>query len=191
MFWCKNYYSVIFLSKVTNYWKLTCRISSKNALQRYGLTSSKSALQRYGLTKTIIYVYFYRLIKNKMFLNTSFLPYFHWKKVFVLSWLSLVWNLERIYHKWKILTLLIFLTMLIFLTITQNLFYHKEPHLVILGYKSCRLGDGIYVANRLKVLVPIHSLIHPIFFKHMEILVPEVESFLESFMCEVLCTNSV
>ncbi len=35
--------------------------------------------------------------------------------------------------------------------------------------------------SSLKVLVPIHSLIPPPpkFFKHMEILVPEVESYLE------------
>ena len=31
----------------------------------------------------------------------------------------------------------------------------------------------------------------PIFFKHMEILVPEVESYLEDCMCEVSCTNSL
>ena len=30
----------------------------------------------------------------------------------------------------------------------------------------------------------------PFFFKHMEILVPGVESYLEDFMCEVSCTNS-
>ncbi len=43
----------------------------------------------------------------------------------------------------------------------------------------------------LKVLVPIHSLIPPTFFKHMEILVPEVESYLEAFVCEILGTKSV
>ncbi len=42
----------------------------------------------------------------------------------------------------------------------------------------------------LKVLVPIHSLIPPIFFKHMEILIPKVESYLEGCMYEVSCANS-
>ncbi len=41
----------------------------------------------------------------------------------------------------------------------------------------------------LKVLVPIHSLIPPTFFKHMEILVPKVESHLEGFMCGILCAK--
>ncbi len=80
-FWCKNDYSVTFLSKVTKCWTLECRISSKIALQRY------------GLSKIVIYVYFSRPIKNKMFHNTSFLPQFHWKKC--LSWLSLVWWIFR------------------------------------------------------------------------------------------------
>ncbi len=31
----------------------------------------------------------------------------------------------------------------------------------------------------------------PTFFKHMEILVPKVESYLEGFMCEILCAKSV
>ncbi len=43
----------------------------------------------------------------------------------------------------------------------------------------------------LKVLVPIHSLIPPNFFKHMEILVPEVESYLEGCVCEISCANSL
>ncbi len=31
----------------------------------------------------------------------------------------------------------------------------------------------------------------PAFFKHMEILVPKVESYLEGFMCEILRAKSV
>ncbi len=31
----------------------------------------------------------------------------------------------------------------------------------------------------------------PTFFRHMEILVPEVESYLEGFMCEISCVKSV
>ena len=80
-FWCKNDYSAIFLSKVMKCWTLACRISSKITLQRY------------GLSKIVIYVYFCRPIKNKMFHNTSFLPHFHWKKC--LSWLGLVWWIFR------------------------------------------------------------------------------------------------
>ncbi len=43
---------------------------------------------------------------------------------------------------------------------------------------------GFFKLN-LKVLVPIHSLIHPTFFKHMEIWVPKIESYLEGLMCEI------
>ena len=31
----------------------------------------------------------------------------------------------------------------------------------------------------------------PAFFKHLEILVPEVESYLQGFMCEISCAKSV
>ena len=31
----------------------------------------------------------------------------------------------------------------------------------------------------------------PTFFKHMEILVPKVELYLEGFMCEILCAKLV
>ncbi len=53
------------------------------------------------------------------------------------------------------------------------------------------LEKADYIWKSLKVLVPIHSLIPPIFFKHIEILVPEVESYLEDCMCEVSCANSL
>ena len=43
---------------------------------------------------------------------------------------------------------------------------------------------------KLKVLVPIHSLIPPN-FSNMAIWVPEVESYLDSFVCEVSCKNFV
>ncbi len=43
----------------------------------------------------------------------------------------------------------------------------------------------------LKVLVPIHSLIPQNFFKHMEILVPEIQLYLEGFVCEILWAKSV
>ena len=43
----------------------------------------------------------------------------------------------------------------------------------------------------LKVLVPIYSPISPTFFTQMEILVPQVESHLEGFMCEVTCAKSI
>ncbi len=86
-------YSAIFLSsKVTKSWTLACRVSSKLALQRY------------GLSKIVIYVYFCRPIKNKMSHNTSFLPQFHWKSV-CHDWVWYDEYLERIYQKWKILTL--------------------------------------------------------------------------------------
>ena len=43
----------------------------------------------------------------------------------------------------------------------------------------------------LKVLVLTHSTHPPTFFKHMEILVLKVESYLEGFICEILCAKSV
>ncbi len=49
----------------------------------------------------------------------------------------------------------------------------------------------ISIIQALKVLVLIHSLILPNVFKHMEILVPEVELYLECFMCEISSTNSL
>ena len=55
-------------------------------------------------------------------------------------------------------------------------------------YYSNKFGYHILVT--FKVLFPIHSL-NPDFFSNiMEILVPEVESYLEDFiLCEVSCTN--
>ncbi len=88
-FWCKIDYSAIFLSKVTKCWTLACRIPSKIALQRY------------GLSKIVIYMSFCRPIKNKMFRNTSFLQQFHWKKCLI----EFGMILERIYQKRKLLTL--------------------------------------------------------------------------------------
>ncbi len=47
-------------------------------------------------------------------------------------------------------------------------------------------GNGAISEDlKLKVLVPIHSLIPPTFFKHIEILVPKVESYLKGLMCEI------
>ena len=46
----------------------------------------------------------------------------------------------------------------------------------------------------LDVPVPIHSLIFQLvffFFKLMEILMPEVESYLEGFMCELVCAIEI
>ncbi len=48
------------------------------------------------------------------------------------------------------------------------------------------------VLNGVKVLVPIHSLIPQLFFKHMDILAPEVIiSYLEGIMCEKAHTKSL
>ena len=46
-------------------------------------------------------------------------------------------------------------------------------------------------SEQLKVLVPINSLIPLTFFKHVEILVPKVQSCLEEFVCKILCPKSV
>ena len=88
-FWCKNDYSAIFLSKVTNCWTLPCTISFKTILQRC------------RLSKIAIYVYFYGIIKKQMFHNTYFLSYFHLKSVCNYC----IWYdeyLGRIYQKWTI-----------------------------------------------------------------------------------------
>ena len=45
-------------------------------------------------------------------------------------------------------------------------------------------------SNALVVFVSIHNLISTC-FKHTAILVPEIESYLEGFMCEVACKKSV
>ena len=74
-FWCKNDYSVIFLSKVTEHWTSPC-------------ISFNTTLQRFRLSKIVTSVYFYGLIKTQMFHNTSFLPNLYWKRY--LSWLCLV-----------------------------------------------------------------------------------------------------
>ena len=45
----------------------------------------------------------------------------------------------------------------------------------------------LYAKKYLKVIVCSYPQPHPsTFFKHMEILVPKVESYLEGFMCEIL-----
>ncbi len=56
---------------------------------------------------------------------------------------------------------------------------------------SSEYTEDTIVIHYLKVLVPIHNLIPSIFFKDTEILVPEVESYLEGFVCEVVCAKSV
>ena len=48
------------------------------------------------------------------------------------------------------------------------------------------LTKPIFYFVTLKVLVPIDSLIPPPnLFKHMEVLLPEVELYLEDYKCEV------
>ncbi len=101
----------------------------------------KMALQRYSLSKIIIYVYFCRPIKNKMLHNTSFLPQFQWKKC--LSWLSLVWWMFR-----KNISKMKNVDFVSYFFTTQNQFYCKEPHSVVLGH--------IYCPN--KVVYPSHYL---------------------------------
>ncbi len=71
------------------------------------------------------------LIKKQMLHNTSSLPNFHWKKE-CLSQLCLVWlifrkNISKTEKFWPWLWL-------IFLPITQNHFFHKVHHLVMLKH---------------------------------------------------------
>ena len=80
-FWCKNYYSTIFLSKVTTCWTLICS------------TVFKTTLQRFGLSKIVIYVQPNRPINKQMHHNTPFLPYFHSKGC--LSWFCMIWWIFR------------------------------------------------------------------------------------------------
>ena len=115
-FWCKNDYSTIFLSKVTKCWTSPCTISCKTILQRY------------GLSKIEIYVYFYGQSRSKCFITSSLL-YFHWEKRLWL--LCLVWWIfihEQYIKNDK------FRPWLILWPLPQNQFYHKEPHLVMLGH---------------------------------------------------------
>ena len=57
-FWFTNDYFLIFPSKVTEHWTSLRMISFKIISQRF------------GLSKIVIYVYFYRPIKKKIFHNT-------------------------------------------------------------------------------------------------------------------------
>ncbi len=90
-FWCKNDNSAIFLSKLMKCWTSPC------------MMSFKTTLQRLGLSKMVICVYFYGPIKKKILHNTSY-DIFTEKHVCH----NYVWydeDLEWIYQKWKILTL--------------------------------------------------------------------------------------
>ncbi len=53
-----------------------------------------------------------------------------------------------------------------------------------------RSHTNVVEVRHIKVLVPIRSLIPRYIFRYKDILVPEVESYLEGFMCEVSCTKS-
>ncbi len=77
-----------FLHSLMQKWLLYCDIPIR-VMECWTLAyriSSKTTLQRFGLSKMVIYVYFYRSIKNKMvkikmFNNTTFLSHFQWKSV--------------------------------------------------------------------------------------------------------------
>ncbi len=54
-----------------------------------------------------------------------------------------------------------------------------------------KLGNAFPILKYLKVFVLIQNLPPPTFFKHVVILVPQVELYFEGFMCEVACMQSV
>ncbi len=108
---------------------LLCEIPVKSYTMLNCTISFKRNFQRHGLSKIVIYVYFYGPIKNKMFHNTLYFHIFIEKSVCD-DWAWYDEYLQKIYIKNEN-----FWPWLIFCPITQNQFYRKEPHLVMLGQK--------------------------------------------------------
>ena len=111
-FWC-NDYSVIFLS-ITRMLETTR--SYKNVENNFTKIWDLKDCN----------VHFYLPIKKQMFHNTSFLP--HFRRKLCLVWWRYRKNISK--KKKKILTFVHFF----FAYITQNQYYSKGPHLVILGH---------------------------------------------------------
>ena len=80
-----------------------------------------------GCQKIVIYMYFYRPIKKKMFHNNFFFTFSLKKKLFVMIGFGMM-NIQKKYIKMKIFDLGSYF----FLSLKIS-FYCKEPHLVMLG----------------------------------------------------------
>ncbi len=158
-FWGKNDYSVIFLSKVTKCWTLPCMISFKAILQRLGLSKiiihvycygpikkqmchNTSFLTHFQWKKCLCWLAYSKYGGNKQREHTSSLVIYCQLRLSSIVLSNVKYSLSFCSHH-TLNRLIVFGAMniwekfwpwLIFLPITQNQFYLKEPHLVMLGH---------------------------------------------------------